>query len=108
MCIVRAGNARSENQQRRRNMIQRQLLLQLVVNTLEERGGSRQNRPASSLRDACGERGRMLLGNAGVHIMRSGTFTEITGDAIRTRGGGGDDHQSRSFSKRDSNEAMAI
>ena len=42
-----------------------------------------------------GERGRMLLGNAGVHIMRSGTFTEITGDAIRTRGGGGDDHQSR-------------
>ena len=95
MCIVRAGNARSENQQRRRNMIQRQLLLQLVVNTLEERGGSRQNRPASSLRDACGERGRMLLGNAGVHIMRSGTFTEITGDAIRTRGGGGDDHQSR-------------
>lgn len=94
MCIVRAGNTRSENQQRRRNMIQRQLLLQLVVNTLEERGGSRQNRPASSLRDACGERGRMLLGNAGVHIMRSGTFTEITGDAIRTRGGGGDDHQS--------------
>ena len=37
----------------------------------------------------------MLLGDAGIHIMRARAFTEITGDAVRTRRGGGNDHQPR-------------
>ena len=95
MRVVGAGNSRTENQQCGGNMIQRQLLLQLVEGALEERGGSRKHGVAARFGDACGERGRMLFRNAGINIMRARTLAKISCDAVRSRGCGGDDHQSR-------------
>ena len=50
----------------------------------------------------------MLLGNAGVHIMRSGTFTEITGDAIPKPGVAGEMTTSPARFETGLNEAIAI
>ena len=95
MRVVRTGKAGAENQQRHRNMVQRQLLLQLVERALEKRGGSRQHRSSAGFGDTCRERRGMFLGDAGIDIVRTRAFTEITGYAVRPGCRGGDDHQSR-------------
>ena len=95
MRVIRTGNSRTENQQRSGNVIQRQLLLQLVERTLEERGGSRKHRAAACFGDTRCKCGRMLFRNAGINVMRACTLAKISCDAVRTGGCGGDDHQSR-------------
>ena len=95
MGVVGAGQAAPEIEQRRRGAVQRQLLLQLVEGALEERGRGGQHRPPAGPGDARGERHRVLLGDAGIHIVPAGALAERPGDAVRPRGRGGDDHQSR-------------
>ena len=95
MRVIGVGDAGAEHEQRGRRAVQGQLLLQLVVGALEERGRRGQHRTPAGLGDAGGEGDRMLLRDAGVHVVRAGTLAERPGDAVRPGGGGGDDDQAR-------------
>ena len=108
MRVVRTGKAGAEDQQRHRNMVQRQLLLQLIERALEKRGGSRQHRSSAGFGDTCRERRGMFLGDAGIDIVRTRASRKsrvmpfdpgVAGEMTTNPG---------SFANRDSSEFIAM
>ena len=95
MRIVRTGQAAQKIKYRDSRTVQAHLLEELVVRALEEgrRGGH--HRRATRPCDAGSVRHGMRFGDARVYIMCARALSELMGDAVRARRGGGDDHQPR-------------
>lgn len=83
MRVVRTGKAGAENRWRHRNMVQRQLLLQLVERALKREVASTGLPPAG---DTCRERRSMFLSDAGVDIVRTARSRESRATRV-SRGG---------------------
>ena len=65
---VRPHEAAAVQREQHRQVLQRDVMDQLIVSTLQEGGVDRDDRPHALAREACAERDAVLLGDADVEV----------------------------------------